>query len=410
MKGKMNEEKILGLILDIGVTMIRSGAETPRVEDSLYRISAAYGFTNNNFWVVPSNIQATVVGKNGNYLTQIRHVRRAGIDYDRLDQLNNLSRFACANTPDEETLQSMLDSIQNAMPQNVLLNYLGGILGAVGFGIFFNCDGSDAVSAAMAAILVVFLSRKLSRRERNPLVFNFLISFAAECLILLLARSGIGHHTGTITVGVIMLLISALGTTNGVKDLIHLDTLSGVMNITMSLAGAGGIAIGIALPLLLFRELNTQEVMQLETNVMVSLLSCTVGCVGFALWFDVRREKILYCAAGAFLTWGIYLIFTRITGIQFVATVCAAIGCGLYAQIVARIDKAPATIFSTVSIFPLIPGSSLYYAMYGIVLQNRQLAQEKTTELILACVGIVLGFLDVEVLSRYIWRKNLTKH
>ncbi len=203
-----------------------------------------------------------------------------------------------------------------------------------------------------------------------------------------------------------MLLISALGTTNGVRDLIHLDTLSGIMNITMSLAGACGIAFGIAVPLLLLQKQNIQDIMQLETNAGIALSACTCGCIGFALWFHVRKEKILFCGFGGFLTWAFYLTAIHFSFNTFLATFLAAICCGLYAQIIARIDKAPATIFQTVAIFPLIPGAALYYSMYGIVIQNYMLAKEKIIDLLLACVGIVLGFLFVEVLGRFIWRHH----
>ncbi len=386
--------------------MIQSGAETPRVEDSLYRLAESYNFQKSNFWVVPSNIQATILDANGNYHTQIRHIRKTGIDFDRLDQLNSLSRYACEHVPDEETLKTKLDSILNSKQLDIWKYYLGGILGAVGFGVFFNCDFSDAVSAALSAVIVVFLSQYLSKHERNPLILNFLISFATECTILLLAKVGIGNHTGTITVGVIMLLISALGTTNGVRDLIHLDTLSGIMNITTSLAGACGIAFGIAVPLLLLQRQNTQDIMQLETNAWIALAACTCGCIGFALWFHVRREKILFCGFGGFLTWALYLTAIHFSFNTFLATFFAAICCGLYAQIIARIDKAPATIFQTVAIFPLIPGAALYYSMYGIIVENYVLAKDKISDLLLACVGIVLGFLFVEVISRFVWRHH----
>ena len=70
--------------------MIQSGAETHRVEDSLYRLLESYGFTECNVWVVPTNIQATVITPDGTCLTQIRHIRRSGIDFAALDDLNTL--------------------------------------------------------------------------------------------------------------------------------------------------------------------------------------------------------------------------------------------------------------------------------------------------------------------------------
>lgn len=402
----MDYEKILGLILDIGGAMIRSGAETHRVEDSLYRLCASYGFTACNIWVVPSNIQATVTARDGACLTQIRHIRRTGVNFEQLDKLNDLSRHACAEKPGEEELQRRYEAALESAPRPHWIAYLAGVLAGAGFGVFFNCDALDALTAVGASLLITLLVRALGRREENPLILNFLVSSVAELFILVAVRLGLGHHAGYITVGVVMLLISALGATNGLRDLVHLDTLSGVMNITQSLTGAIGIALGIALPLLLLRGWGDNEIMVLNPNVPVELISCTVACVGFALWFHVKGKQVLFCGLGALLTWAVFLLCLRPTASPFAATFFASVFCGVYAQVMARVNRAPATIFMTVSVFPLIPGAALYYMMYGFVTRDSAFAVSKGAELLLTCFGIVLGFMAVEVANKYMWRQR----
>ncbi len=400
----MNDEKILGIILDMGGAMIRSGAETHRVEDSLYRLCHSYGFTACNIWVVPSNIQATVTASGGRDLTLIRHSRRTGVNSERLDKPNDLSRRACAEKPGPESLKAQFDQALATAPRPRWVDYGAGVLAGAGFGVFFNCDALDALTAVMASLLITYLVRVLGRREENPLILNFLVSSVAELFILLAVRLGLGHHAGYITVGVVMLLISALGATNGLRDLVHLDTLSGVMNITASLTGAMGIALGIALPLLLLRGWGDNEIMVLNPSVPVELISCTVACVGFALWFHVKGRRVLFCGLGALATWSVFLLCLRLTGSPFAATFFASVFCGFYAQIMARLHKSPATIFLTVCVFPLIPGAALYYMMYGFVTRDIAFALGKGAELLLNCFGIVLGCMAVEVANKYIWR------
>ena len=96
----MSDMDLLGILLDIGVAMIGSGAETHRVEDSLYRLAASYGFSRCNIWVVPSNIQATVTSPKGVCLTQIRHIRRTGVDFDRLHRGARGGGAGCASAGD----------------------------------------------------------------------------------------------------------------------------------------------------------------------------------------------------------------------------------------------------------------------------------------------------------------------
>lgn len=400
----MDSIRIMGLILDIGSAMIQSGAETHRVEDSLYRLCASYGFTQCNVWVVPTNIQATVTTPGGECITQIRHIRHAGVDFDHLDQLNALSRYACAKMLDAKELGGRLQAIQDSAAAKPWVNYLAGALASAGFGVFFNCDVEDMLSAVCVSLLISFFGRRLSTRESNPMIQNFIIAFLAELFIILSVHLGFGHHMGYITVAVVMLLVSALGTTNGVRDLVHLDTLSGIMNISTSFAGAVGIAMGIVLPLSLFLYKGSNEITLLNPSVVLELLGCTVGCAGFAFRFHVKGRKVIFCATGALLTWAVYLLAYNVHPSTFTGTLMGAAACAVYAQTMARVNKVPATIFQTVSVFPLIPGAALYYMMYGFVIADIPFAIAKGTDLLLSCSGIVFGFMVVEVAGKYIGR------
>lgn len=401
----MDYSEILKSILDLGSAMIASGAETHRVEDSLYRLCKAYGFTDSNIWVVLSNIQATITAPNGKMYTQVRHVRKIGVDFDMLDKLNDLSRKCCTDTPDGIAFAERIKTATTTHKFKKWARYPAAILAGAGFGIFFNCDLSDAFCAAIVALIITLFGKHLSKRESNPLIYNFVISFAAEIFILFAVHIGLGHHTGYITVGVVMLLISALGTTNGIKDLVHLDTISGVINITSSLTGAIGIALGIAVPILLLPSWSTIDPIGLNPSYIITLAAATVGCAGFALFFNVLKPNhIISCAVGAALTWGSYLFFSMYFKASFVPIIIGSAICAMFSLLMARLNKAPATIFQTICIFPLIPGSALYYTAYGVVTGNLEMAQSMGFDLISCCFAIVLGFMAVEAASRLVRR------
>ena len=93
----MNYEKLFGLILDLGRDLIRCGGETHRVEDTIYRLAEGYHFRDCSIWVVPTLIQATFTDPDGVVLTQIRNVKGSSLDFNALDRLNALSRWAWRN-------------------------------------------------------------------------------------------------------------------------------------------------------------------------------------------------------------------------------------------------------------------------------------------------------------------------
>ena len=181
--------------------------------------------------------------------------------------------------------------------------------------------------------------------------------------------------------------------------------LSGLLNIIKSLNGAIGIALGVALPLYIFKDIGSYEIMNTNVSAYVTLISCTIGCFGFAILYNLRGMKAYVCGLGALLTWVTYLVCIKLYPVSFVANLLAAATCGLFAQIMARVIKTPSSIFTTISVFPVIPGATLYYTMYGIVTANSELALSKALSLVLTCTAIVLGFMTVEVIYKHLLKE-----
>ena len=148
--------------------------------------------------------------------------------------------------------------------------------------------------------------------------------------------------------------------------------------------------------------------MELAPSLVVQLISCTAACVGFAYWFNVKGIQVLYSGIGAFFTWLVYALLYDAGYDNFMSTLAGAVFVGLYAQIMARVNKAPATIFQTICAFPLVPGPNLYYMMYGIVMEMHDVAKSEAFTLVETCLGIALGFILVEIMNKYflrhIWR------
>ena len=397
----MNYYKIVQGILDIGEGMLRSGAENFRLEDSFYRMCRSYGFVKSDVFVIPSNIQVTVETPEGEIITQIRHVNGGEPNFDRLDYLNNLCRYVCQNTPDEKELHEKYLEVMNRPKQKRLTRYLAGIMGGTGFAEFFGSNTKDALVAAVVSILIVYVGDLLSEREDNLMVYNTLMAFMGELIIILASRVGLADHPDRIMIGIVMLLISGLSTTNGIRDILQSDFISGFLHIMSSMLGAAGIAFGIAIALLMFHE-GTTDTFILNHSILIQLISCTIACTGFAWWFKIRGIQVVYSGIGAFFTWGIYVVVYAIKPSNFLATLMGAIFVAFYAFVMSRVNKAPSTIFLTASVFPLIPGPNLYYLMYACVAGDISQAFGETVVLFATCLAIAFGFIIVDVVSRSI--------
>ena len=395
----MDYQRILEGILDIGEAMLCSGAENFRLDDTMYRMCKSYGFKRYDVFVIPSNIQITVETPEGEILTQIRHIESTGINYDRLDYMNNLARYVCAHTPDARELHRRYLEVMARKQQPLWVTYLAGVMGGTGFAVFFGCGLTDAVVAVLVSLMIVSVGDWLGKREDNLLIYNLILAFLSETVIIGMDFLGIGTHPDRIMIGIVMLLISALSTTNGIREILQRDFLSGLINIMNSVLGAAGIAFGIAIAMQLLGE-GAYDGFTLNHSVPIQLASCTVACVGFAMWFKIQGKQVLFAGIGAFFTWAIYCLVYAFWPSNFVATMAGAVFVAAFAFIMARVNKAPATIFLTASAFPLIPGPNLYYMMYGWVSGDRAMAGQETGVLLETCLGIALGFLIVDVVSR----------
>ena len=136
-------------------------------------------------------------------------------------------------------------------------------------------------------------------------------------------------------------------------------------------------------------------------------MSAFLGSIGFAIILKIKGKQIVYAGIGGLVTWLIYLLTFEELHSDFTCNLIAAVFVAVYAEVMARINKAPSTIFLTAAAVPLIPGGKLYYTMYGIVSENRQMFEENGTSAITIALAISLGFVAVAVVNKYL---NRLKH
>ena len=148
--------------------------------------------------------------------------------------------------------------------------------------------------------------------------------------------------------------------------------------------------------------------------MIVQLASAFLGSLGFALILKIKGRQVLYAGIGGLVTWFIYLMVFAELQSDFIANLIAAVYVAIYAELMARVNKAPATIFLTAAAVPLIPGGRLYYTMFGLVSEDDAMFVENGTAAIIIALAISLGFVFVAVVNKYVnwffygkWQKRL---
>ena len=83
-----------------GQLLLESGAEIYRVEDTICRICLNYGAQEASSIVLPTGIFVTIVA-GGRSVSKIVRIKSRGLDIDRIDRINTLSRQSKTLSLDE---------------------------------------------------------------------------------------------------------------------------------------------------------------------------------------------------------------------------------------------------------------------------------------------------------------------
>lgn len=143
------------------------------------------------------------------------------------------------------------------------------------------------------------------------------------------------------------------------------------------------------------------ERMQIVTGI--------VGSLGFSILFNIRGSKLAAIALGSGFGWLLFLILNHVLHSEPLAYFIVASVISLYAEIAARVLKAPTTIFITPSLMPLIPGASLYYTMTYALDRNTDHFVEKAIDTLALASALALGVILSAIVMRLITKIFFTK-
>ena len=141
-------------------------------------------------------------------------------------------------------------------------------------------------------------------------------------------------------------------------------------------------------------------------TALIQLLTAFVSSLGFSMLFGLRRRFLPYAALGGLLCWGIYLGMDAWTHREFLSCLVAASFAVVYAELLARRLKTPATLFVVPAILPLLPGGSLYYTMENVVHGRLEEARSYGTQTLVVALAIAAGISFVVALREIQTRKQ----
>ena len=139
---------------------------------------------------------------------------------------------------------------------------------------------------------------------------------------------------------------------------------------------------------------------------VMELATAFLGSFGFAVLFHVRREKLLLASLGGLLAWIVYLLMGFVSDQDVVRYFVASVVLTVYAELLARRVKCPATLFLVTAAVPLIPGGSLYHTMQYFMENDLESFSRQGLTTVLLAVAIAVGMLFPTSIFRLLRRSG----
>lgn len=243
-------EAVLAFAVNVGEIMLKSGAETYRVEDTICRILSHHNFDKVDTFVTPTVVMATMKNKEIPNSTTLTRIKNRSTRMDKIEMINQLSRNYVADELSLDEAISTLKAIDQSPPYSNKVIAFATAFSAGSFSLMFNGGPLEFLCAFMIGLIVSCIQSHLKSKEIVNYLALFMVSLFIGTIIAFFNLYFASFlDTEAIVIGAIMPLVPGLAFTNAIRDTIGDELLSGMSRLTEAIFIAIAIASGIGIPM-----------------------------------------------------------------------------------------------------------------------------------------------------------------
>ncbi|WP_373893935.1 threonine/serine exporter family protein [Virgibacillus sp. CBA3643] len=238
------EVSIARLCMLAGKIMLKSGAETYRVEDTMNRIAKTYGMEDAQSYATPTGIHFSI---DFSEYTNFMRITNRATDLHKIAEVNSVSRKIAAGELEINKAFSMLERIDQArltFPKWMQIIAAAFVSGS--FAIMFGGTWPDFIPAFIAGSVGFAGMLGADRLVDIRFIAEFIGSVIIGVVAILFMTNGLGASLDKIIIGAVMPLVPGLHITNAVRDLIAGHLIAGVSKGVEALLTAFAIGAGVA--------------------------------------------------------------------------------------------------------------------------------------------------------------------
>ncbi len=394
--------------IDIGELMLRSGAETHRVEDTMTRILATAGFSVYSAFVLPTGVMITLSEPKVCSISMTKRTLDGGKNMRKVSEANEISRDFCSAKIQLEEAEERLAAISKEILYPKGLKIVGTMFACAGMAVAFGGGMLDFCAGLVCGLFLALANYFLRSLIGKDIIADTLCALTVTIVAIAIAfvfknyLPQIGAVlTSAVISGCIMPLVPGVAITNAIRDVLCGDYLSAASRAIEACLAAASIAVGVGAGIFFGAKLNLTAEINFAAGELnfVQCIFVFISMMGFSIIFEIPKKHIIPCSANAMLCWAIYVALNLYTDAGvFWSNFLPILAVDLMAQILARVLKAPVTSFLLGGILPLVPGFMIYRTAHMLILHDASASEALSQTLAIAgAIALAIFLMDTLV-------------
>lgn len=248
------KKHILIIAVYAGEIMLKNGAETYRVEDTITRLCHSRGFSYVETFVIPTGIFVSLDAKNTDkeMTSYIKRIQERSINLNKVAMVNEFSRAFVHHELEIEDAMDRLKKIDHCPSYSLSTrSFFGGVISGF-FALLFQATLWEALFAFFTGLAVTWFLSRLSKAKMPVFLANILGGFLLATMASFFSAFSTLIDIDKIIIGAIMVMVPGVAITNAIRDSILGDLLAGLARAAEAIIIGVSIAFGVGASLQLW--------------------------------------------------------------------------------------------------------------------------------------------------------------
>ncbi len=243
-----NYKLIMRTAIRAGEVMLKSGAETHRVEETMYYILRTAGTEIVEANVTMTGIIATLSNPDMEPVTVIKRVQKRGTNMNRIMVVNEISRNYCSGQISLEEAYNRLNNICGKQYSVTMYN-IATVFVPAGFALLYKGGIKETFASAITGMVLAIIITFGKKIHLKSIILNMVSTFGIAVTAIYLTKFMPNLDQDIVIISGIMPLVPGVAITNAIRDTLEENYISGAARILEAFVTAATVAIGVGIGL-----------------------------------------------------------------------------------------------------------------------------------------------------------------